>query len=80
MSPLGKVFLYLYLNVITNCPIISKFLEQMLTGSHTSKDPNIAQVTLANLESVPEEDVRSRQDIYLLTCHPNAGNALSNTF
>ena len=87
MSPLGKAFLRLYLSVVTNCPIMSKFLEQMLTASHTSRGVKIAPATLANLETVAaavhslqEQSVRSKQDIYLLTCHPNAGNALYNTF
>ena len=87
MSPLGKAFLRLYLSVVTNCPTISKFLEQMVTASHTSRGAKLAPTTLANLEAVAaavhslqEQSVRSKQDIYLLTCHPNAGNALYNTF
>ena len=66
---------------------MSKFLEQMLTASHTSRGVKLAPATLANLETVAaavhslqEQSVRSKQDIYLLTCHPNAGNALYNTF
>ena len=87
MSELGKSFLRFYLSVVTNAPIIEKFLEQMLAVSQNPKDTNIAPETLSNLEMVTgtvnclqSQALIAKQDLYLLMFHPNVGNALYNQF
>jgi hypothetical protein len=73
MSELGKVFLSLYLSVVTNTPIIENFLEQMLTVSKHPKDTNLVEETLSSLEIVAgalnclqPQVLIAKQDLYLL--------------
>jgi hypothetical protein len=70
MTQLGKAFLHLYLNVMTNGPIISDFIEKIVAISHTVEDGNITSTTLSNLETVAgtvnsllEKDGRSNQSL-----------------
>ena len=71
MSELGKSFLRFYLSVVTNAPIIEKFLEQMLVSSQHPKGDNITPATLSNLEMVvgvvnclQTQSLITKQDLY----------------
>ena len=88
MSPLGKAFLRHYLNVKTNIATIATFVERLAMVSNNSKSANIVspttmidlEVVAAAVNSIQNQNERSRLDIYLLTSHPSAGNALYNTY
>ena len=86
-SPLGKAFLREHLNVKTNIATIATFVERLAMVSNNSKSGNIVspttmidlEVVAAAVNSIQNQNERSRLDIYLLTSHPSAGNALYNT-
>ncbi len=88
MSLLGKAFLRHYLNVKTNIATITTFVERLAMVSNNSKSVNIVSpTTMVDLEvvavavnSIQNQNKRSRMDIYLLTRHPCTGNALYNTY
>jgi hypothetical protein len=86
MSPMGKVFLREHLNVKTNIAPIATFVERLVTASHSSKS-NTNSTTIADLEvvasvvnSIQNQNNRSKLDLYLLTSHPVAGSDLYNTY
>ena len=85
LSPLGKAFLREHLNVKTNIATIATFVEGLVTAAHSSKSTNpktIAdlEVVAAAVNSIQNQNNRSKLDLYLLTSHPNAGSALYNTY
>jgi hypothetical protein len=88
MSPLGKAFLRHYLDVKTNIATIATFVERLAMVSNNSKNANIVTpTTMIDLEvvgtvvnSIQNQNERSKLDIYLLTNHPSEGNALYNTY
>ncbi len=74
--------MHLYLNVMTNGPIISDFIEKLVAVSHTVKDGNITSTTLSNLETVAgvvnsllEQGGRSNEDLYLIIGHPHGSRS-----
>ena len=86
MSELGKVFLCLYLIVVTNTPIIEKLVEQMISDSKLPK-ANLSKEIVSHLELVAksllclqDQVMIGKQDLYLLICHPNVGNSLYHHF
>ena len=87
MTPLAKSYLHTYLNLATNMPVLSEFVESAVASTQTAQDRKLAQTTLANLEkaawslnSIKEQSERAKHDLYLLVLHPNGGNALFNAF
>jgi len=89
MTPLAKAYLRTYINNATNLPILSAFVERVLVVAQTAKGRQLtlAQTTLADLDTVAgavnsmrDQTERSKQDLYLLVCHPNAGSALYNAY
>jgi hypothetical protein len=87
MTPLEKAYLRTYINNATNLPILSAFVERLLVVAQTGQGRKLAQTTLADLDIVSEainsmrnQTERSKQDLYLLVCHPNAGSALYNAY
>jgi len=72
---------------MTNDPIISDFVETVVTASQIKGDTNLAPVTLAKLETVPgvvnsllPSCERAKQDLYLLIGHQSGGNTLHNLY
>ena len=87
MTPLAKSYLHTYLNLATNIPVLSEFVESAVAATQTAQGRKLAQTTLANLEkavwslnSIKEQSERAKHDLYLLVLHPNGGNALFNAF
>ena len=87
MTPLAKSYLHTYLNLDTNMPVLSEFVESAVAVTQTAQGRKLAQTTLANLEkaawslnSMKEQSERAKHDLYLLVLHPNGGNALFNSF
>jgi hypothetical protein len=84
----GNMPLRHYLNVKTNIATITTFVERLAMVSNNSKSANIVSpTTMIDLEvvatavnSIQNQNERSRLDIYLLTSHPSAGNTLYNTY
>ena len=83
MTPLTKSYLHTYLNNATNVPLLSEFVESVVSVAQTAQGRKLAQTTLANLEvvggtvnSLRDQTERAKHDLYLLVCHPEGGNTL----
>ncbi len=75
------------MNNASNLPVLSEFVESIVSVAQTEMDRKLPKTTLANLEaasgtsnSLRDQTERTKQDLYLLALHPQGGNALFNVF
>jgi hypothetical protein len=87
LTPLAKSYLQTYVNNASNLPVLSELVESLATVASSELGRKLAQSTLAKLEaaasalnSLCSQTQKAKQDLYLLTIHPEGGNNLFHAF